>query len=88
MMDKHKAYDQTPGPRSGRPPLPSDVEIVRKQKPLSSWRKMKAWKRMKAQRRQEAALNPRIIPAVNARWSNKNPNSTMREMMMRPTPQP
>lgn len=34
MMDKHKAYDQTPGPRSGRPPLPSDVEIVRKQKTL------------------------------------------------------
>jgi hypothetical protein len=34
MMVKHKAYHQTPGPRPGRPPLPSDVEIVRKQKTL------------------------------------------------------
>ena len=31
-MDKHKGYDRTPDPRTGRPPLPSDAEKARKQK--------------------------------------------------------
>jgi hypothetical protein len=32
MTDKHKSYDQARDSRPGRPPIPSDVEIVRKQK--------------------------------------------------------
>ena len=32
MTNQHKGYDQTRGPRTGRPPLPGDVEKTRKQK--------------------------------------------------------
>ena len=79
MMDKHKAHV----PQTGRPPLSVDIEKARARKTRIELEENEDLEVDEGTEATAGGPNPRTIPALNARWSNRNPNSMMRQI---PTP--